>query len=284
MEMHDDQQRTFPATIMRGGTSRGVFFHMADLPRDREQWDRVILAALGSPDSYGRQIDGLGGATSSTSKAVVVAPSERPDADVIYTFAQVSVREPRVDWSGNCGNLTAAVATFAIDEGLVAATEPVTKVRLYNTNTNKMIVASVPVKCGRACVAGDYLIYGIPAPGAAITLTYDDPSGSVTGSLLPTGRVIDEIDAHGIGQVTVSVVDAATPVVFFSAATLELTATETAAWIDQHPRLLQRLESIRYAVAERIGLGPPGSGSPEGRHSRIAGNLRHILWRDHRCR
>lgn len=178
--------------ILRGGTSKGIFLHENDLPRDRVLRDRMILAIFGSPDV--RQIDGLGGADPLTSKLAIIGPSSRPDADVDYTFGQVSIKEPLIDYSGNCGNISAAVGPFAIDEGLVRAQEPVTYVRIHNTNTGKIIVAEVPVQNGKAKVTGDYQIDGVPGTGAKIMLDFAGTAGAATGRLLPTGRPIDVLD------------------------------------------------------------------------------------------
>jgi 2-methylaconitate cis-trans-isomerase PrpF len=248
-------QVTFPLTIMRGGTSRGVFFHERDLPADPETRDRVLLSALGSPDPYGRQIDGLGGATSSTSKVVLVRPSSRCDADVDYTFGQVDVHRSLIDYSGNCGNLSAAVGPFALDESLIPVTEPSTTIRLFNTNTKKYIDASFDVCDGKACVEGDYAIDGVPGTGARISLTYFDPGGAVTGQLLPTGSARDTLHIPELGELEVSIIDAANPVVFIEADSLGLTATERPSWLDSQPGLLERLEVVRRAAATALGYG-----------------------------
>src|SRR3954447_26721928 len=178
--------RPLPISILRGGTSRGLFFLAKDLPKERERIEAILRDAFGSPDA--RQINGLGGATPNTSKAAIIGPPSRPDADVDYTFAQVDTRTPLVDWGGNCGNISSAVGPFAVDAGLVAAVEPETVVRIHNTNTQKIIVAHVPVSDGRAVRHGDYSIPGVPGTGARVDLEFTDPGGSVTGSLLPTGR------------------------------------------------------------------------------------------------
>jgi 2-methylaconitate cis-trans-isomerase PrpF len=245
-------QRRIRAVFMRGGTSRAPFFHEADLPPAGEARDRVILAALGSPDPYGRQLDGLGGGISSLSKACVIAPPTHPGADVDYTFAQVHVREPVVDWSGNCGNCSAAVGPFAIDEGLVPAREGETRVRIHNTNTKKLILAHVPVAGGEAAVTGDFELPGVPGRGARIALDFLDPGGAGTGRLLPTGRPQDVLDG-----VPASLVDATNPMVFVRAADLGLTGTERPAALDADRALAARLEALRVAGARLMGL--PGS-------------------------
>ncbi|AEG16618.1 PrpF protein [Desulfofundulus kuznetsovii DSM 6115] len=238
--------------IIRGGTSKGVFLLENDLPRDPETRDRVILAIFGSPDP--RQINGLGGADSLTSKVAIIGRSSRPDADVDYTFGQVSITAPLVDYKGNCGNISSAVGPFAIDEGLVKAVEPVTTVRIFNTNTGKIIAAEVPVKDGRAVTEGDLAIDGVPGTGARITLNFLDSGGAVTGKLLPTGNLKDEITLSDGTRLTVSLVDAANPAVFFKAADLGLTGVELPDAINSNPQLLARIEEIRSIAAEMMGL------------------------------
>lgn len=249
--------------ILRGGTSKGIFLHENDLPRDEVLRDRMILAIFGSPDV--RQIDGLGGADPLTSKLAIIGPSSRPDADVDYTFGQVSIKEPLIDYSGNCGNISAAVGPFAIDEGLVRAREPVTKVRIHNTNTGKIIVAEVPVKNGKARVTGDYQIDGVPGTGAKIMLDFAGTAGAATGRLLPTGRPVDVLDVPGYGRLEVSLVDAANPMVFVRASDLGLTGTESPAEVDSRPELLALLEKIRALGACAMGL----AATPEDASRRI---------------
>jgi 2-methylaconitate cis-trans-isomerase PrpF len=252
-------QRRVRAVVMRGGTSRGVFFHGDDLPADPEIRDRVILAIFGGGDPYGRQIDGLGGATSVTSKTAIIGPPSVPDADVDYTFGQVSVTKPLIDYGGNCGNISSAVGPFAIEEGLVRATDPMTTVRIWQTNTRKRIIAHVPTAGGLPRVAGDYAIDGIPGTGAMILLEFLHPGGSMTGRLLPTGRPADSLEVPGVGTVMVSVVDAANPVVFVRPADLGLTGLETADRVDGDPELLSRIEAVRAHTAVRIGLARTAS-------------------------
>ncbi|MCU0562597.1 MAG: hypothetical protein MUE48_01460, partial [Desulfobacterales bacterium] len=219
-------QRSIPAVLMRGGTSKGLFFHERDLPPNPGPRDRVILAAYGSPDPYMRQIDGVGGAVSVTSKTAVVGPSPSPDYDVTYCFGQVSIDRPIVDVRGNCGNMSAAVGPFAVDEGLVAAVEPVTRVRIHQKNTDKLIVAEVPVKCGRFDETGDYAIDGVPGTGSRVLLRFVDPAGAVTGKLFPTGSRVDCFELPGLGAVEVTCIDAANPFVFVRAASIGLSGTE----------------------------------------------------------
>ena len=241
-------------SILRGGTSRGIFFLENDLPRGRSAIEPILLDVFGSPDI--RQIDGLGGATSQTSKAAIVGPPSRPDADVDYTFAQVSVTDALVDWGGNCGNISSAVGPFAIDQGLVRADEPVTTVRIHNTNTAKVIVAHVPTAGGRARIDGDFAIPGVPGTGSRILLEFDEPAGSVTGALLPTGRACDDLVLADGRTVHVSVVDAGNPTVFLRAADLGLSGTELPAALDAAHAATAVLEEARSIVAEMLGLVP----------------------------
>lgn len=238
--------------IIRGGTSRGVYFHENELPRNPEMKDRVILDVLGSPDV--RQIDGLGGADLLTSKVCIIGPSEKPDADVDYTFGQVMIDRPRVDYSMNCGNLSAGVGPFAVDEGLVKAVEPVTTVRIYNTNTKRIFAAEVPVKDGKAVVAGEYAIDGVPGTGARIALDFADTAGTLKGKLLPTGKIRETLHLEEIGEIEVSIVDAANPVVFARAADIGIRGSETFAELLSHPALWKRAERVRGAAAEVLGL------------------------------
>jgi len=207
-------QTKIPAAFWRGGTSRAVFFDEADLaPYDAPTRDLIILAALGSPDPYGRQVDGLGGGISSLSKVGIIGRGAGPDAAVRFTFGQVDVERPFVDYLGTCGNMSAAVGPFAIDAGMIPAIEPVTPVRVLSTNTGKHYIAYVPVRDGRAELEGDYGIDGVPGPGARIALEFLDPGGSTGGRVLPTGRATDTLVLDGGRRVTVSLVDAAAPMV-----------------------------------------------------------------------
>ncbi len=247
-------QRRVPAVVMRGGTSRAVFFHQRHLPEDPALRDRVMLAVFGGGDPYGRQIDGLGGAVSTTSKAAIIGPASVPDADVDYTFGQVSVNTPLVDYGGNCGNISSAVGPFAIEEGLVRATDPVTTVRIWQTNTRKRIIVRVPTSGGLPQVEGAYAIDGVPGTGAMIVLEFLDPGGSMTGRLLPTGHVRDTLTLDGGRSLTVSFVDCANPFVFVRAADLGLTNTETVDEWTAHPTALKAMEEIRCAAAEVLGI------------------------------
>jgi len=246
-------QKRIPAVYMRGGTSKAVFFHENHLPKDPEIRDRVILAAYGSPDPNRRQIDGMGGAVSTTSKVAVISPSKSPDYDVNYNFGQVSIDKPKIGYRGNCGNISSAVGPYAVDEGLVSAEEPMTLVRIHQMNTDKLIVAEVPVKNGCYNEEGDYAIDGVPGTGGKITLRFVDPGGSVTGKLLPTGNVRDVIELPGDGEITISIVDAANPVVFVRARDLGLKGTEIYE-IDGSAEIRQKLEAIRSMGAVMLGL------------------------------
>ncbi len=247
-------QRRVPAVVMRGGTSRAVFFRKHHLPEDPVLRDRVILTIFGGGDPYGRQIDGLGGAVSTTSKAAIISPASVPDADVDYIFGQVSVNTPLVDYGGNCGNISSAVGPFAIEEGLVGATDPVTTVRIWQTNTQKRIIARVPTSGGLPQVEGEYAIDGVPGTGAMILLEFLDPGGSMTGRLLPTGEPTDVLEVEGVGRVTVSLVDAANPLVFVRPGDLGLSGLEMPDPVDGDPALLEKIEAIRAHAAVRMGL------------------------------
>ena len=208
------KQLKIPAVFMRGGTSNAVVFHAKDLPRDRAQWDEIFLAAIGSPDPYGRQLDGMGGGVSSLSKVCVVGPSSRPDADIDYTFAQVQVKEAKVDYGANCGNMSSAMGPFAVDEGLVKVSGQDALVRVHNTNTKKIIWSRFPLDDGLAAVDGDLAIPGVAGTGAPVKLEFREPGGATTGKLLPTGNVADTLDVPGFGKFRVSMVDAANACVF----------------------------------------------------------------------
>jgi len=238
---------------MRGGTSRGLFFHENHLPKDHKLRDRIILAAYGSPDPNRRQINGIGGAHSTTSKTAIISPSSDPDYDVVYNFGQVSIDRPIIDYKGNCGNISAAVGPFAVDEGLVAAREPITTVRIYQKNTRKLIVAEVPVKNGCYNEQGEFAIDGVPGTGGKITLHFFEPAGAVTGKLFPTGNPKDVMDVPGIGRVTFTLIDAANPLIFIAPETIGLSGTEIEE-IDTSETIKQKLEAIRSRAAVLIGL------------------------------
>lgn len=237
---------------MRGGTSKGVFVRESDLPPAGLQRDRFILAVMGSPDPM--QIDGLGGTHSSTSKLMAIAPSRRSDSDLEYVFFQVGIDRSIVDAKGNCGNLTAAVGAYAIDEGLVEVQAPVTAVRMYNRNTGRLIVAHVPVEGGRASSNGDYVLDGVPGSGAPIVTEYLDPAGAVTGRLFPTGERKQFIHPRDGEPVEVSIVDVTGPVVIVARSQLDVPPLAAPAEINASSALLDRLESIRAAAAVAVGL------------------------------
>jgi len=221
---------------------------------DPEARKWTILAAFGSPDRYGRQIDGLGGATSLTSKAAIISKGTQPGIDVNFTFGQVSIEQPLIDMRGNCGNISAAVGPYAIDEGLVAGQEPVTRVRFLNTNTQKVIVAHVPTRNGRFEPEGEYTIPGVPGTGSKIVLDFLEPGGAVTGKLFPTGQVRDVLHVPGIGHIEVSIVDAANPLVFCRSEDFGLSGQETPEQIDSNQELLLRIGAARAAAGVAIGL------------------------------
>ena len=248
-------QHKVPAVFMRGGTSRAICFKEDDLAAyDQLTRERIILAALGSPDMHGRQVDGLGGGISSLSKVAIIGKSTQSDADVTFTFGQVDVRTSTIDWSSTCGNISSAVGPFAIDEGLVPAVEPITQIRVLATNTGKRYIAQVPVCDGQAEVEGEYTIDGVPAPGACITLEYLEPGGSLGGSVLPTGLAQQEIIVASGRQLTLSLVDAAIPTVFVRAEELAVDARRLAADLDGEGVLQELLEEIRCHGAVLLGL------------------------------
>ena len=248
------KQIKIPAVFMRGGTSNAVVFNAKDLPRDRAQWDEIFLAAIGSPDPYGRQLDGMGGGVSSLSKVCVVSPSSRDDADIDYTFAQVQVKEAKVEYGANCGNMSAAMGPFAVDEGLVKASGKEALVRVHNTNTKKLIWSRFPLDDGLSAVDGDLAIPGVAGTGAPVKLEFREPGGATTGKLLPTGNVVDVLDVPGYGKVKVSMVDAANASVFVNAADLGIRGTELPDEIDANPELLKKLAAIRIAASVAMGI------------------------------
>jgi len=252
-------QRKIPAVYMRGGTSRCLVFHDRDLPAPGPARDAILLAALGSPDPNGRQLDGLGGGISSLSKACIIGPASHRDAQVDYTFAQVEVSKAVVDYTGNCGNCSSSVGPFAIDERLVPSADGETTVRIHNTNTKKLIVAHVPVAGGEAAVDGEFELPGVAGRGARIALDFVDPGGAGTGRLLPSGHARDTIDG-----VAASLVDATNPVVFVRAKDLGLTGGEMPQAMDADRNLSTRLEKIRaLPVAEARALYEAAQGRRE---------------------
>jgi 2-methylaconitate cis-trans-isomerase PrpF len=242
-------QRSIPAVFMRGGTSRAVMFHARDLP-ERAEWDPIFLAAMGSPDPNGRQLNGMGGGISSLSKVCVLAPSEREDADIDYSFAQVQIRQPSVDYSSNYGSMSSAVGPFAVDEGLVRPNGDIAVVRIFNTNTRKIIRSTFALEDGRAATHGDLAIPGVAGTGAPIRLDFLAPGGATTGRLLPSDNVTDRLDG-----IEVSMVDAANACVFVRARELGLSGCELPEELERNAALLERLQSIRRAASIAMGIG-----------------------------
>lgn len=244
--------KNIPAMIIRVGTSKGVYLLKSDLPEECEKWDAILLKMMGSPDK--KQIDGLGGSQSVTSKVAIVNKSERADADVDYTFAQVSVDKPIVSYKGNCGNISSGVGPFAIEKGLIDTKEGTTPVRIYNTNTDKIIVADVKTKNGEVVYEGDFGIAGVPGTASPIRLKFMDPAGTLGKGLLPTGHAVDVLEVPGFGTVEVSIIDAANPLVFARAKDLGLTGKELPDELNADPEKLELLEKVRGVAAVKLGL------------------------------
>jgi len=247
------EQTALPFVLMRGGTSKAVFLRGNALPRDRAARDAVILALFGSPDP--RQVDGLGGADLLTSKLAIIEPATRPDADLDYTFAQVSVTEPVVDYDINCGNISAAVGAYAVDEALVEVAEPVTSVRIHNTNTGRILIADVPIIDGAAAIEGSYAVHGVPGTGAPVALDFSQTAGGITGALLPTGNEMDVLDT-AIGPVEATIVDLANLTVFFPAEAVGMAGTEgPGEFSDEH---LVAVAAVKEAAAKLLGMATDG--------------------------
>lgn len=243
--------KKYPCVYMRGGTSKAVFFHEKDLPEDKSLWDDIFLKVMGTPDV--KQIDGMGGTVSSTSKIAIIAPSNKPGVDVEYTFRQVDIVIPRVDGSANCGNISSAVGLFAIDEGLVPAVEPITVVRVLNTNTNKIIEEHVRVEDGHAMVHGNEVIQGVPGTGSRIDMYFEDPAGSKTGKLFPTGQKKEVFDVPGYGPAEVTVLDCSNPMVFIKASDLGIKGSELTE-LNQNKDVMEHIERIRGIAAVKCGF------------------------------
>ena len=259
------KQNCLNASYYRGGTSRALFFREEDLPQSREQWKSIFCGTLGAPDPNGRQLDGLGGGISSLSKICVVGPSERPGADVDYTFAQVGVKDGTVDYSANCGNMTSAVGPFAFDTAMVDAAQVMTgsgnqaMVKIYNTNTDKIIHSSFAVGDGEATASGSFSIDGVAGTGSPVQLQFMSPAGAKTGKLLPTGNLIDVLDGF-----ETTCIDVSTACVFVKAKSLGFDGSALPDQIESHPTILARLESIRQLAAVAMGLCETVSKAPNG--------------------
>ncbi len=258
-------QIRIPATYMRGGTSKGVFFRLQDLPESAQvagkARDALLLRVIGSPDPYGKQIDGMGGATSSTSKTVILAKSARPGYDVDYLFGQVSIDSAFVDWSGNCGNLSAAVGSFAISAGLVDAGriphDGVATVRIWQANIGKAIIAHVPVTAGAVQETGDFELDGVTFPAAEVQLEFLDPAADeegAGGAMFPTGQLVDELEVPGVGTFRATMINAGIPTIFVNAEDIGYLGTELQDAINADPDALARFEAIRAHGALRMGL------------------------------
>jgi len=248
-------RQRFRAAFIRGGTSKALMFREEDLPCEKKLWDGIFLRAMGSPDNYGRQLNGMGGGLSSLSKVCIVGPASVPDADVDYTFVQVMIKEAKVDYSGNCGNMSSAIGPFAVDEGLVhVPKDGEACVRIHNTNTRKIIHARFQVKNGKSVEAGDLLIPGVDAHGAPVRLDFLNPGGASTGQLLPTGTVQDTLDIPGVGSVLVSLIDAANACVFVPASAIGLKGTESPDQLSSQPQILKLLSDLRLRGSMSMGI------------------------------
>jgi len=258
-------QIKIPATYIRGGTSKGVFFRLQDLPASAQvpgaARDALLLRVIGSPDPYGKQIDGMGGATSSTSKTVILSKSSKPDHDVDYLFGQVAIDKAFVDWSGNCGNLSAAVGSFAISAGLVDASRipqnGVAVVRIWQANISKTIIAHVPVTDGTVQETGDFQLDGVTFPAAEVQLEFMDPSADEEGgggSMFPTGNLVDDLEVPGVGTLKATMINAGIPTIFVNAEAIGYTGAELQDAINSDAKALARFETIRAYGAVRMGL------------------------------
>jgi 2-methylaconitate cis-trans-isomerase PrpF len=247
----------YHAAFIRGGTSKAIVFHSRDLPSDRALWDEIFLAAMGTPDPYGRQLNGMGGGVSSLSKVCVVGPPSVENADVDYTFGQVQIHEAVVDYNGNCGNMSAAIGPFAVDENLVDVPRNGNVcVRIHNTNTGKIIHSTFPVVNGRSMVDGDLSIPGVSGTGAPIRLDFLEPGGASTGSLLPTGNVVDSLVLSGEGEFKVSMIDAANPCVFVEAPAVGLSGGESPEDIAARRDVMALLGELRRHASVAMGIAP----------------------------
>ncbi|HTN34903.1 MAG TPA: 2-methylaconitate cis-trans isomerase PrpF [Marinobacter sp.] len=254
-------QLKIPATYMRGGTSKGVFFRLQDLPKAAQvpgpARDKLLLRVIGSPDAYQKHTDGMGGATSSTSKTVILAEPTQPDHDVDYLFGQVAIDKPFIDWSGNCGNLTAAVGAFAINGGFVAASRipenGFCKVRIWQANIRKTIIANIPVTNGEVQETGDFELDGVTFPAAEVQVEFMDPADG-EGSMFPTGNLIDELNVPGVGILKATMINAGIPTIFINAEAIGYKGTELQDDINNSPEALAMFETIRAHGAVKMGL------------------------------
>lgn len=254
-------QVKIPATYMRGGTSKGVFFKLTDLPEAAQvagsARDNLLLRVIGSPDPYGKQTDGMGGATSSTSKTVILSKSRQPDHDVDYLFGQVAIDKAFVDWSGNCGNLSAAVGSFAISNGLVAADRipenGLAVVRIWQANINKTIIANVPMSKGEVQETGDFELDGVTFPAAEVQIEFIDPADG-EGSMFPTGNLVDDLEVPGVGTFKATLINAGIPTIFINAEDVSYQGTELQDAINNDEKALAMFESIRAYGAIKMGL------------------------------
>ena len=250
---------SLPAVFMRGGTSKAVFFRQEDLPkaappRDCSNWDAIFCGVLGSPDPNGRQLDGMGGGLSSLSKIAVIGRPTHPDADIDFTFAQVAIREAIVSYRGTCGNISSAVGPYAVDEGWVKPAGDSATVRIHNTNTGKIVVATFALQDGKAAVGGEQSSAGVAGEGDPVRLAFLDPGGATTGKLLPTGNARDQLDVAGLGRIEASLVDAANPVVFVRGSAFALDPRSRPEDLERDAELMKRLEELRVVSAVRMGL------------------------------
>lgn len=258
-------ERGLPASFVRGGTSKGLVIAGSDLPADSGMWDPLLLAAMGSPDPYGRQLNGMGGGLSSLSKVCVVYPSFRDDIDVEYTFVQVQIRQATVDFSGNCGNMSAAIGPAAIEMGLVVIPDGEAYIRMLNRNTDKVIAARFEVAGGHPVMLPHTVLDGVEGPGTEIMLDFLDPGGAATGKLLPTGNPRDKLVLPDGAVVEASLVDASNPCVFIEAASLGLNGNESPSKLESDIPLLKRLEWIRRAASVRMGISRDSEAAAENR-------------------
>ncbi|MDP4537945.1 2-methylaconitate cis-trans isomerase PrpF [Alkalimonas collagenimarina] len=254
-------QVRIPATYMRGGTSKGVFFKLDDLPEQARvpgpARDALLLRVIGSPDPYGKHTDGMGGATSSTSKTVILSKSSQPEHDVDYLFGQVAIDKPFIDWSGNCGNLTAAVGSFAISNGLIDVSriprDGICTVRIWQANIGKTIIAQVPMSNGAVQETGGFELDGVTFPAAEVQVEFLDPADA-TGSMFPTGQLVDELEVPGVGSFPATLINAGIPTIFLNAEDIGYTGTELQEAINESPEALARFETIRAYGAVKMGL------------------------------